>query len=75
MKGASPQPDIFCFCNRFNFQNFKTINTIIERDSKDTTCGYALSQGTVRKLRDINSVFKKNIVLVLFSEPEIFRIF
>jgi hypothetical protein len=31
----------------FDLQNFKTINTIIERDSKDTTYKYALLRGAV----------------------------
>jgi hypothetical protein len=31
----------------FDLQNFKTINTIIERDSKDTTYKYALLRGVV----------------------------
>jgi hypothetical protein len=31
----------------FDLQNFKTINTIIERDSKDTTYKYALLRGAI----------------------------
>ena len=31
----------------FGLNNFKTINTIIERDSKDTTYKYALLRGAV----------------------------
>ena len=31
----------------FDLQNFKTINTIIERDSKDTTYKFALLRGAV----------------------------
>ena len=31
----------------FDLENFKTINTIIERDSKDTTYKYALLRGAV----------------------------
>lgn len=29
----------------FDLQNFRTINTILSRDSKDTTCRYALLHG------------------------------
>jgi len=31
----------------FDLNNFKTINTIIERDSKDTTYKYAFLRGTL----------------------------
>jgi len=31
----------------FDLENFKTINTIIERDSKDTTYKFALLRGVI----------------------------
>ena len=36
----------------FDLQNFKTINTIIERDSKDTTYKYVLLSGAVEIVQE-----------------------
>lgn len=52
----------------FDLNNFKTINTIIERDSKDTTYKYALLRGAVeisQEYRHLKSTNEKRAVYPL----------
>jgi hypothetical protein len=44
----------------FDLRNFKTINTIIERDSKDTTYKYALLRGAVEISQEYQHLKHKN---------------
>ncbi len=44
----------------FDLQNFKTINTIIERDSKDTTYKYALLRGAVEISQEYQHLKREN---------------
>ncbi len=44
----------------FDLQNFKTINTIIERDSKDTTYKYALLRGAVEISQEYQHLKSEN---------------
>ena len=44
----------------FDLQNFKTINTIIERDSKDTTYKFALLRGAVEISQEYQHLKREN---------------
>ncbi|MGB7788860.1 hypothetical protein [Methanoregula sp.] len=44
----------------FDLENFKTINTIIERDSKDTTYKFALLRGAVEISQEYQHLKHRN---------------